>query len=207
MEDEPTAPIPPAGSENSATTPTEVAEPAAAQPPPLSPEPQVTKPRRVVKIVGHRATGWFVAALLVGAVTGLSVALANAPSSPVRAVIGGPAIARPPIRFQVPAHAPNVFQVPAFGVPLPYQHLLSGIVGQVTSTSPGSFAVTTLSGSVVKVDEQSSTSYRSGANVTTKAAVKKGVEVFVFGTRSGSTVKASIVSIVPTRPNTFYLPG
>lgn len=200
MEDEPTAPISPAtpkGAEPTAPPGVWVPPPAPAQPPPSSPQPGAGRPSRATQILGRRATGWFVAALLVGAVVGLSVALTNAPGAS-RAIVGfqGPVTVRPPATFQVPAPASGAtpFRVGGF------------IAGKVTSVSASSFTVSTASGSALTVDEQSSTIYRSAGASVTKASVKKGDTVLVVGATSGSTVKADEVLIGSLGRRLFYLP-
>lgn len=207
MEDEPTAPIPPAAPpEGAAPTPPPGGDaPPPAQPPPSwPPQPPPSwppsgarKPNRATRVLGHRATGWFVAALLVGAVVGLSVALADAPTV-ARATVTLPsrAAVRPPSAFEAPAPAtgPRTFR---FG---------NLTAGKVTAVSSSSFTVSTVSGSVVTVDEQSSTTYRSAGSSVTKASVKKGDDVFVAGSKSGSTVKASEV-IIGSTGRAFFFPA
>ncbi|MGB9112226.1 MAG: hypothetical protein WCF24_05825, partial [Acidimicrobiales bacterium] len=115
-------------------------------------------------------------------------------------VIERPSVALPPNAFQTPVRPP--------GARIPAEPFAGGaLAGRVQSTSTSNFTVATPSGSDVKVDEQSSTIYRRDGSATTKASVKKGVEVFVVGTRSGSTVKASLVTIITTGSRPFYLPG
>lgn len=202
MEDEPTVPNPPVGSTGGEETTTPGATvPPPAPAPPLSPQPHGAKPNPIAKIVGHRATGWFVAALLVGVVTGLAVALANAPSTPVSSVTyRSPVAVRPPNAYQVPVQVPSA-------LPVPFRQIGNITAGRVSSVSASSFTIASLSGSVVTVDEQSSTTYRGVGGPATKASVKKGDEVLVIGSRSGSTVKASEVIVGAIRPRTFFLPG
>lgn len=204
MQDEPTAPIPPTASEGTGPTPAPPGPPPPAAPPPAwvpppSPPPAAAKPRRITAIVGHRLAGWIVAALLVGAVTGLSVALATTSSAPVASRT--PITVQPPT-YQIPSRAPN-----AFRVPVPFGRAGNVVEGKVNSISASSFTITTTNGSVVTVDEQSATVYRSAGATTTKASVKKGDEVFVFGSRSGSTVKALAVFIGRFGPATYFFPG
>jgi hypothetical protein len=200
MQDEPTVPIPPAEPTAAAPATSSGGEPPAPPPPPAWHGPAAGGPNRVTRILGHRATGWFVAALLVGVVVGLAVALANTSSAPARAVVGAPALTPPPQALRVPANG----RIGTF----PGTRFVGGlVVGRVQSTSASSFTVATSSGSTVRVDEQSSTIYRRDGGATTKASVKKGDEVFVLGTRSGSTVKARSVAILANGAGSFYFPG
>ena len=73
----------------------------------------------------------------------------------------------------------------------------SGVVGTVAKLGTGSFAVTDRTGTTVTVDEQSSTTYRSGRVAATASAVTVGARVAVQGTRSGNTVTASTVTVLP----------
>ncbi len=202
MQDEPTSPTPAAESEGTGpATPSGVTPQPPTQPPPDSRQPAAGRPNRVTSILGHRATGWFVAALLVGVVTGLAVALANTSSGPARAIVESPSNVLPPYTFTRPASPRGSLPIPVrpFGV--------GALTGRVQSTSTSSFTVATSFGANVKVEEQSSTIYRRDGSAATKASVKKGVEVFVVGTRSGSTVKASVVTIIAMGPQSSYLPG
>jgi hypothetical protein len=203
MEDEPTAPIPPT-EEGGPSTPGAASPPPTSNPPPpswaLPPPAAIAKTNLFTRVVGHRAAGWIVAALLVGAVTGLSVALANASSTPAaRTTIHNPVAIRPPSGSRFPFGASGAFRRRAGG-------LDNAVVGRVNSVSASSFTVTTGSGTVVKIDEQSSTTYRVGANQGTKASVKTGEEVFVFGSRSGSMLKASRV-IIAASGGGYFFPG
>lgn len=79
MEDEPTSPIPATQSGDTEPQPAvKLPSQGGVQPPPPAPPWSPTpaaSPKRIAKILGHHATGWFVAALMVGAVSGLSVAV------------------------------------------------------------------------------------------------------------------------------------
>jgi hypothetical protein len=202
MEDEPTAPIPPSAQEGGSVTPPPATAPSATAPvPSWSPPPVAPKANPVLKVVGHRATGWIVAALLVGAVTGLSVALANTSSAPAPVALRGPVTASPPRAFTVPSGASGGFRR-VFG------GLGGVVVGRVNSVSASSFTVTSASGAAVRVDEQSSTTYRVDGAKATKASVKVGDEVFVLGTRSGTTVKAVRVIVGGTNGfGPYFFPG
>jgi hypothetical protein len=67
----------------------------------------------------------------------------------------------------------------------------------VTSVGSGTFTVTGLSGQLVTVDEQSSTTYDQGATSASAAAVVQGSRVLVLGSRSGTTVMATRVIVLP----------
>jgi hypothetical protein len=200
MADEPTTPVPPVPEAGVPTPP----EPQAAvtPPPPSGPQagvpwagqpPPAAKRNPVVRVVGHRATGWFVAALMVGVITGLSVALANTSSSPVRVFYPGARTVQPPT-FQVPA-----FQVPIGGsgsAQRPVRVFAGGTIGRVDSVGASSFTMTTVDGSKVTVDEESSTSYIGLGGAASKNAIRQGVAVAVFGQTSGSTLKASRILVL-----------
>lgn len=152
--------------------------------PPASPSgaaPRGSPPRGpLVRVLTHWSTGWFVAALLVGAIVGLSVALANSS--------GGPFFGR--IGIAVPAP----FQSP-FGPFSPqFPNGYAASLGTVDSVGSSSFTMTGFDGEKVIVDLSASTTYRrsSGANES-KRSLKKGDRVFVIGTRNGTTIKASHV--------------
>lgn len=119
---------------------------------------------------------WVVAGVLALAVIGLSVALATSSTQPVRAV------------------APSG-RLP-FGAG-PGLSGGSGVVGTVENVSNTSFTVMDRAGQTVTVDEQSSTTYASGGTASASSAVVKGASVVVQGTRSGNTVKASRVVVIP----------
>ena len=57
--------------------------------------------------------------------------------------------------------------------------------------------MTATSGQMVTVDEQSSTTYYSGATSASSSVVVKGARVVVQVTRSGNTVTATHVNVLP----------
>ena len=71
------------------------------------------------------------------------------------------------------------------------------MVGTVSSVSAKSFVVQDRTGTSVTVDEQSSTTYMSGRSSATVSAVVSGARVLVQGTRSGNTVTATTVVVLP----------
>ena len=142
-------------------------------------------------LLRHWATGWIVAALLVGAVVGLSLALAN--SSPTAST------ARIPARLGAPGGA-----APGFGGRFGAGGAATS--GTVDSVSSSSFTMTTSSGSVVTVDEQSSTTYHVRFGSSGSTAVAKGDRVLVEGTTNGSTIEANVVIILPSSAGGFGSP-
>lgn len=196
MEDEPTVPVPPAQPGGVETPPIPTA--AVSVPPPAgpwTPPPSYSSPNRFVRALGHRATGWFVAALMVGVITGLSVALSNAPSNVAPLAYSAPQQVVPP-SIQIPK-VPNkrVFTVPAFPQ-TPLHFFGAASVGRVDSVGSTSFTMISAGGSKVTVGEQSTTTYQSFGGAVGKSALKKGVSVAVIGSRSGSTVKAARVFVL-----------
>ncbi|MGA8297536.1 MAG: hypothetical protein WB770_10880 [Acidimicrobiales bacterium] len=204
MEDEPTSPIPATQSGDTEPQPAvKLPSQGGVQPPPPAPPWSPTpaaSPKRIAKILGHRATGWFVAALMVGAVSGLSVALANAPSTTTRTVLRSPQVALPPNAFQVPFGGGG-------GAQRPFRVFANTSIGRVVSVSSSSFTMMTPTGSKLTVDEQSSTTYLMAGTTAAKNAVKKGAEVAVFGGTSGSTIKANEVFILANGQGAFFFPG
>jgi hypothetical protein len=70
-----------------------------------------------------------------------------------------------------------------------------GVVGMVDSVSTSSFAVLTLVGQKVTVEEASSTEYQKGINSIPASAITKGDTVLVFGMVNGPTITASQVIV------------
>lgn len=210
MADEPTTPVPPVppGGEDTPPEPRAAVTPPPPSPPqapPLwaPPPPPPGMPNRIVRVVGHRATGWIVAALMVGVITGLSVALANNTStSPVRAVFPGPTLSPGPSRVSPPSGQ----QVP-FGnsgsARRPFGAFAGGTIGRVDSVGASSFTMTTFSGSKVTVDEQSSTTYSSFGGSASKSSIHKGVAVAVIGQTSGTTLKATRIVVLRVSSGSF----
>ena len=167
-----------------------VAEPPIAASPPTTTQTlaATTTPTngRVRRVLKHWSTGWFVAALLVGVVAGLSVALAMSPTS---------TFAR--VRYGFAGPVPFFRLAPQAG-PLPDERGLPGF-GTVDSVGQSSFTMTTFGGAKLTVDEQSSTVYRSESGGTgSKSSVQKGDRVVVVGTRTGSIVMAAQVIVLPS---------
>jgi hypothetical protein len=144
---------------------------------------------RTHRLFASALTAWIVAALLALAVVGLSVALALGNTSPT--VFRSP-IARPTPVSPLPSPI-----APGRGSPFGGRVGNLGVAGTVTSVGSGTFNVQGISGQKVTVDEQSSTIYDQGATSATAAAVTMGSRVLVLGSRSGTTVKATRVIVLP----------
>jgi hypothetical protein len=123
---------------------------------------------------------WIVAGVLALTVVGLSVDLATQPTS-VRVVT-------PFTRPSTPFTGPGSFGQ-GFGN--------LAVLGTVASVGTRSFTVTAASGQTVTVDEQSSTTYYSGTTSASSSVVVTGSRVVVQGTRSGNTVNATRVVVLP----------
>jgi hypothetical protein len=157
-------------------------------PPPVQPEEaRLAKVRRALKT---RRTAWTVAAALVCAVVGLSVALATSPSATTaEPVSSGSSVAGAP-----PSGGPaaggggtNARSGPAEG----------GSLGTASSVTSSGFTLTTAAGEKVTVNEASSTTYLNGTSSTTASAVTSGASVLVLGTTDGTTITASQVTVQP----------
>jgi hypothetical protein len=83
----------------------------------------------------------------------------------------------------------------------------NGVFGTVASVGSDSFTVTDRAGATVTVQEQASTAYYSGQTKSTSSVVATGVRVLVRGTRSGDTVTASTVFVLPAGGFGFGGPG
>ncbi|HYA69368.1 MAG TPA: DUF5666 domain-containing protein, partial [Acidimicrobiales bacterium] len=81
------------------------------------------------------------------------------------------------------------------------------VVGTVASVGTNSFTVTARNGATVTVDEQSSTTYFSGATSASSSAVVKGARVAVQGSRSGNTVTATRVVVLSAGASAVPTPG
>jgi hypothetical protein len=161
-------------------------QPVYAWAPPASAATQNSR-GRAHRLFASPVTAWVVAALLALAVVGLSVALALGNASP--AGYRSPITPTPVSPQPTPVGPGN--RAPFGGIGS------LGVAGTVTSVGSGSFGVKGIGGQTVTVDEQSSTIYDQGATSATAAAVTTGSRVFVLGTRSGTTVKATRVIILP----------
>jgi Domain of unknown function (DUF5666) len=149
--------------------------PGAEGPPIGGPE----KPRRWA-FLRRASVAWAVAALLALSTGGLAADLATTGGSTPAAAAGHPAGFGPGGRGGFPG---------ADG---------QGVFGTVASVGSGSFTVdSTGSGQTYTVDEQSSTTYRSGSSTSSASAVAVGDRVAVSGSTSGTTVKATTVIILP----------
>src|SRR4051812_9254675 len=73
-----------------------------------------------------------------------------------------------------------------------------GAVGAVDAVSTSSFTLSTPAGQKVTVDEASPTTYRKGTSSISVSAIRKGVNVLVLGTVSGTTITASQVIVHAT---------
>lgn len=158
---------------------------APGPPPPRAPRSAGWLSRAVRRAL----VAWIVAGVLAATVVGLSVALATS-SSPVRSLPFAPS-ATPFGRAGFPGPA-------AGGVFGP------GVIGTVASVSSNSFTVNARSGATVTVDEQSSTTYYNGATPATSSIVTQGATVAVSGSRSGNTVTATRVTVIPAGGGGFF---
>ena len=166
--------------------------------PPVGPRADRSK-----RLLANRTTGWVAAGVLACAVVGLSVALATTSSSPTA-----------PFRNGVTA--PGRFG----GMPTPGRFYSGGgpfagrfgpgagaVSGTVDSVSALRFTMTTNTGRKLTVDEQSSTTYRTGTGSASASAVTHGAHVIVAGSASGSTIKATQVVVLPAGGGYFGFPG
>jgi hypothetical protein len=137
---------------------------------------------------------WILAAALIFAVIGLSVALvtsqsATATSPSATATSPSATAGHPgPGSGAAAGGGSNARSGPAAG----------GASGTVGTMSLSSFTITTSAGQKVTVDEASSTTYQKGTSTTSASAVTKGESVLVLGTTSGTTITASQVIVQPT---------
>jgi hypothetical protein len=158
---------------------------------------------RSKRVLAHRSTGWVAAGVMACAVVGLSVALATTSSSPTAAFRNG---VTAPGRFGG-VHTPGR---PYFGGgPFAGRFGLgSGAVsGTVDSVSASKFTMTTSTGKKLTVDEQSSTTYRTGTGSAPASAVTHGAHVIVVGSTSGSTITATQVVVFPATGSYFGFSG
>ncbi len=155
--------------------------------------PQATRGRRFPRLLASRTAGWVVAAVLACAVVGLSVVVATTPSTTTARF---PASRLPAGRL-APGSGPFAGR---FGA------ISGGASGTVDSVSVSSFTMTASAGQEMTVDEQSSTTYRSGASSASASAVKTGARVLVLGSTSGSTITATQVIVLPSGGGAFGFP-
>jgi len=141
----------------------------------------------VTGVLRNATAAWMVAGVLALTVGGLSVALASVSTTPVgiSAPVGGlaPSAGRPL------GDDGAGFSRGALGT--------LGVVGTVSGVGQGRFTVTDRAGQAVTVDEQSSTIYDDGVTSARSSAVVTGARVAVQGTRTGNTVTATRVTILP----------
>src|SRR5258707_149503 len=125
------------------------------------------------------------AAVVVCAVIGVSVALATSPSTtsaqpgPGTGAAGGPASG---------GGGSNARSGPAAG----------GASGTVGSVSTSSFTITTSAGQKVTVDEASATTYQKGTSPASARAITTGESVLVVGTVNSTSITATQVTVQPT---------
>jgi hypothetical protein len=164
-------------------------------PAPGSPSPTPAgRDRGVVQFLKSATLAWILVVLLIGAVSGLSVALATQNSGPVRFVAPGLRTNPGSQPFSGGASGGGSFGTNGgrFGQGFGNQ----GVNGTVAAVGSSSFTVTASSGQTVTVDEQASTTYERGRSTATVSAITKGARVLVQGTRSGDTVKATHVTVL-----------
>jgi hypothetical protein len=73
-----------------------------------------------------------------------------------------------------------------------------GAAGTVDRVSKSGFTLTTSAGQEVTVNETSSTKYQKGTSSTSASAITKGESILVLGTTSGTTIKATQVTVQTT---------
>jgi hypothetical protein len=152
---------------------------------PARPVSRAASLAKVRRLLSDRRSRWIVAAVLVCAVIGLSVALARSPSTTAGRLVPGSGVAGGPGSG---GGGSNARSGPASG----------GAAGTVSSMSPSSFTLSTSAGQKVTVDEASSTTYQKGTSSTSASAVATGESVLVLGTTSGTTITATQVIVQPT---------
>jgi hypothetical protein len=147
-------------------------------------EGQARRRRKAPPWLSNGPVGWTVAAVLLCAVVGLSVALALSSSG----------TAPQPVTGSSPAGGPaaggsgsNARSGPAAG----------GAAGTVTSVSGATFTMTTAAGQTVAVDEASGTTYQDSAGPSSASAITTGTDVLVLGTANGTTLTATQVLVQP----------
>jgi hypothetical protein len=140
--------------------------------------------RRVWPWLSSRRTGWIVAAALVCAVIGLSIALALSPSATAAQPVAGSGSSGGPAAG---GGGSNARSGPAAG----------GAAGTVTGVSGSTFTMTTAADQKVTVGEASGTTYRESAGPIAASAVTTGADVLVLGTVNGTTITATQVLVQP----------
>lgn len=172
-------------------------------------------------VLAHPATGWVVAAALLGALVPVSVGWATSPSAvtgnrpfagpgQIRVLPGMKPVAPPgalrPGRVHARMAPPFAQVVPGgarIGKLLP---LASGrtvitpfgsvAAGTVASVSGSGFTLKTAAGRTLTVTEQPSASFRKAGQPASASAVTRGARVLVLGTQNGSKFSASAVAVL-----------
>jgi hypothetical protein len=147
-------------------------------------EGQARRQREVTPWLSSRRVGWTVAAALLCAVVGLSVALALSPSGAATKPVTGSSSSGGP---GAGGSGSNARSGPAAG----------GAAGTVTSVSGATFTMATAAGQKVTVDEASGTTVQNSLGPISASAVTTGTEVLVLGTADGTTLTATQVLVQP----------
>jgi hypothetical protein len=172
------------------------------------PDPQASSPDRpesvtvatqarrstVRRWLSNKRSRWIVAvaAALLAAVIGGSVAYATSPSATAtspsatagQGPLGSGAAGGPGSR----GGGSNARSGPAAG----------GSSGTVSSVSASGFTLSTSAGQKVTVNETSATTYQDGTNSTSSSAITTGESVLVLGTTNSTTITATQVTVQPT---------
>jgi hypothetical protein len=156
---------------------------------PTNPHDTTSQPRwpRVRRLLPNRRSRWVVAAALVLAAIGLSVALATSPSATTTSPSATAGHAGP-ASGAAGGGGSNARSGPAAG----------GASGTVGSVSTSSFTMTTSAGQKVTIKEAASTTYQKGPGSTSASAITTGDSVLVLGTTSGTTISATQITVQPT---------
>ncbi len=148
------------------------------------------------RFVRSATVAWIVAGILALTVMGLSIALASSNSNPAVGRVPFGRYGSGPGR---PFGGPGAFRGNGGGGGyFGGNSGRSGVVGTVVSVGSKSFTVTDASGQTVTVDEQSSTTYSRGGAIASAGAVVAGDRVAVRGSRTGNTLTATTVIVLPS---------
>ncbi|HYA67792.1 MAG TPA: DUF5666 domain-containing protein, partial [Acidimicrobiales bacterium] len=164
-------------------------------------QPVATEPRgRAGRVLRSATTAWIVAGVLALAVVGLSIALSSSTTRTVRISVPSGGLGSGGAAGLAPGTGSTFGGTgsPNGSGPNGGGFFGSGVFGTVASVGTGTFTVTDVSGQTVTVDEQSSTIYDSGRTSASSTAVVAGARVAVQGTRSGNTVTATRVIVLPS---------
>jgi hypothetical protein len=129
--------------------------------------------------------GWVVAGLMTVATGALAYVAFSSPASGDQAPGAAPAATAPPAAGG--RQAAPVARARA-------------VVGRVTAVSPAGFSLTTADGQAVQVQVGPATLYGTPAHPQAQGQVQVGSRVRVVGRRSGSTVVARRVIVLPALP-------